>query len=261
MDTLLKLSDSLPLTCSRAGICCHQKMVRLNPWEVASLAHYLQMSTPDFVQAYTVEQGTRIRFENACSLYNAQSGCLAHPGRPLACRLYPLGRIRQAQDVRWMYRGTQFPCLAGCPEVQLLPHMTVEEYLCDQGSESFQEAQDAYLEIMQDLGEWALTLLHETGLTFSQKQKVHQQWKYSLFPTVEYHTPVYFPELSVSLGAQGFVDAHAQQLKTFCERKFSSPSSMAQSQEFSVQAMAMALLLARSAGMDLQSLLNRWKSF
>jgi hypothetical protein len=35
VTSTLRLTDCLPLTCTRTGACCHGKMVWLNPWELA----------------------------------------------------------------------------------------------------------------------------------------------------------------------------------------------------------------------------------
>ena len=71
-----------------------------------------------------------------------------HLGRPLSCRLYPLGRQIQSEEIHYMFQGEEFPCLEGCPEVAELPLLSVEEYLNDQGTTKFEQAQDEYLELM-----------------------------------------------------------------------------------------------------------------
>jgi len=129
ITTKLAPTDKLPLTCSRSGTCCHGKMVRLNPWELARLAQAKKMTPREFRDRYCDYGGVVLRFDGepgwkeqqACSQYVAGFGCSVHLGRPLACRLYPLGRQRQGEELYYMYQGSEFPCLEGCPEVVDLP--------------------------------------------------------------------------------------------------------------------------------------------
>jgi hypothetical protein len=48
ITTKLQLEDSLPLTCSRAGTCCHGKTVFLNPWELANISKEKKMTPKEF---------------------------------------------------------------------------------------------------------------------------------------------------------------------------------------------------------------------
>jgi uncharacterized protein len=101
-NTSVSAGDRLPLTCSRSGTCCHDKMVWLNPWELSCLAHAKGIVAREFRDRFCEFGGIRLRFDGppgwqglpACSQFIPGAGCSVHPGRPLACRLYPLGRQR-----------------------------------------------------------------------------------------------------------------------------------------------------------------------
>ena len=142
VTTKLTLTDNLPLTCSRSGTWVN-----------------------DF-------GGIQLRFDGApgwrqqpaCSQYVPDFGCSAHAGRPLACRLYPLGRHRQSGELHYMHQGSEFPCVEGCPEVLDLPQVSVAAYIEGQGTKRFEVAQDEYLELMQKLADSAFALLLESGL-------------------------------------------------------------------------------------------------
>ena len=103
--TKLSLSDQLPLTCSRSGTCCHGKMVWLNPWELACLSEAKGLNPREFRDTFCEFGGIRLRFDGAmgwknqkaCSQYSEGVGCSVHMGRPLVCRLFPLGRQRQGE--------------------------------------------------------------------------------------------------------------------------------------------------------------------
>jgi len=181
--TSLHATDILPLTCTREGTCCHGKTVWLNPWELACLAHGRGMSTREFRAAH-VEHGIRLLFNGpagklgpACSQYADGVGCVAHPERPLACRLYPLGRERSGATVRYVHEGKKFPCLVGCPSVTNLPQLSVGDYLAGQLVGSGEVAQDTYLEMAQDLAEGAFVVLFDSGLAAQRGPEVLARWR------------------------------------------------------------------------------------
>ncbi len=185
VTTKLTLTDTLPLTCSRSGTCCHGKTVRLNPWELACLAEAKGLTPRAFRDRYCDFGGISLRFDGApgwrqhpaCSQYVPDFGCDVHVGRPLACRLYPLGRQRQGEVLHYMYEGSAFPCREGCPEVFDLPQLSVAAYVEGQATKSFEVAQDAYLELMQHLADSAFALLLESGLTASGDRQTLRLWR------------------------------------------------------------------------------------
>lgn len=176
MTTVLAVTDVLPLTCTRLGTCCHNKQVWLNPWELASLAQARGLTSGEFRERFT-DQGIRLRFAGACSQYDSSRGCSAHPGRPLACRLYPLGREKRGSTVRYVHEGRQFPCLAGCPTVVELPRLSVGDYLAGQGVVPGEIAQDVYVDMAQDLAEGAFVVLFESGLAQRRGAEVLERWR------------------------------------------------------------------------------------
>ena len=185
VTTKLTIHDKLPLTCSRTGTCCHGKLVLLNPWELLSLAREKKITPREFRDRYCDFGGIRLRFDGeigwkeqqACSQYIPNFGCSVHLGRPLSCRLYPLGRQIQSEQVHYMYQGSEFPCLEGCPEVSELPHLSVGEYLKGQLADAFEQAQDAYLDLMENLADIAFVLLLDTGLAQSGDRETLAQWR------------------------------------------------------------------------------------
>jgi len=185
VTTKLTYTDTLPLTCSRSGTCCHDKTVRLNPWELACLAEAKELTPRAFRDCYCDFGGIILRFDGApgwkqqpaCSQYVPDFGCSVHSGRPLACRLYPLGRQRQGEELYYMYQGNEFPCMQGCPEVLDLPQLSVADYIEGQATQRFELAQDEYLELMQNLADIAFTLLLESGLPESGDRQTLRLWR------------------------------------------------------------------------------------
>lgn len=141
----------------------------MTAWELARLAQARGMPALQFLYDHTRLAGTRLRMGGApgwrhlpaCDLYADTSGCTAHASRPLACRLYPLGRVASAGSERYFFEGRDFPCHAGCPEVDRLPSLTVADYLAGQDLDGCRIAQDAAQELLADLAEAALAILQE----------------------------------------------------------------------------------------------------
>jgi Fe-S-cluster containining protein len=81
--------------CNACGLCCHNQVITLSPYDVIRLARAAHLSTTDAIARFTLRRGSLLRFDStgACSALDA-TRCSLHSGRPLACRLYPLGLER-----------------------------------------------------------------------------------------------------------------------------------------------------------------------
>jgi Fe-S-cluster containining protein len=274
--TKLRLNEFLPLTCTRKGTCCHGNQVLLNPWELARLAHEKNISSPEFRAAFCVDGGSVLHFNGekdqrgkpSCGLYTANFGCSVHSARPLACRLFPLGRQVQHEQAEYIFQGTTFPCLNGCSEVLDLPKITVSDYLEGQETTDFEMAQDAYLEIMQNLADIAFTLLLETGLSASGETATLNQWRKSgkmngdelaqLLP-IKWQETLIVPSISLDKSnVISFIEEHNKLLQEKVELYVNSLSSMNDFHEAAVLMMRMALFLARSLGADSSALAEMW---
>lgn len=276
MFTTVALSDQLPLTCSRSGSCCHGNRVRLNPWELRQLAETKGLSVGEFQERFTSDGGIFLRFDGkanksgrkACNLYLDDSGCSVHPARPLACRLFPLGRVIQHGEATYMHPGADFPCLSECPEVLDLPKMTVANYLSGQETVQFEQAQDAYLEVMQNLADIALTLLLDTGLIEHRELNTLKAWKQlgNAAPDLlsskigeDWLKRLLQPNLSMDpLDPGAFIQSHnellLQDAQILCDRL----TSMEEIFDASNHMMAMALFMAHAVGADATGLSEWW---
>lgn len=278
VTTVVAMSDRLPLTCTRSGTCCHGKMVWLNPWELACLAQAKGIDARLFRDQFCEFGGIRLRFDGppgwkglpACSQFVPGSGCSVHPGRPLACRLYPLGRQLHGKDVNYIHDGKIFPCLTGCAEVIDLPHMTVAEYLAGQTVDPGQAAQDAYLQLMQHLADGAFVLLLESGLAASgdkktlrgwrQLSKAHPQERAARIPPV-WIDRLTLPDLEHLRGdPTAFAAAHHQQLQAAAQTAFANLTTTDALREASTLMMTLSLHLAHGLGSDVEQLGDRWIS-
>jgi Fe-S-cluster containining protein len=278
ITTVVAMSDRLPLTCTRSGTCCHGKMVWLNPWELSCLAQAKEIDARLFRDQFCEFGGIRLRFDGppgwkglpACSQFIPGSGCSVHPGRPLACRLYPLGRQLHGTDVNYIHDGKTFPCLTGCAEVVNLPHMTVAEYLAGQAVGPGQAAQDAYLELMQHLADGAFVLLLESGLAASGDQKTLRGWRQlskahpkdraARIPA-EWMDRLTLPGLEhLRDDPTAFAAAHHQQLQTAAQTAFANLTTKDGLREAACLMMALSLHLAHGLGSDVEHLADRWIS-
>ena len=78
--------------CNQCGRCCRDKVITLSPYDVLRLARAAGISTGEAIARYTIRRGSILRFETdgGCAALDG-TRCAVHSGRPLACRLYPLG--------------------------------------------------------------------------------------------------------------------------------------------------------------------------
>lgn len=276
VTTKLSIEDKLPLTCTRTGTCCHGKLVLLNPWELVCLAREKKITVREFRDLYCEFGGIRLRFNGkagwknqpACSQYVENFGCSVHTGRPLACRLYPLGRQIQSEEVHYMYQGAEFPCLEGCPAVSQLPHLSVGEYLNGQETDMFEKAQDEYLDLMQNLADIALVLLLDTGLAQSGNKKTLALWRKmgNMLPQElagriehEWMDCLMLPEIVDDLeNPVTFARKHNDLLQSKAQATFGALQTNEELHEASVKIMGVALHLARGLGADPKTLAEHW---
>jgi hypothetical protein len=189
-------------------------------------------------------------------------------GRPLSCRLYPLGRQIQSEQVYYIYQGNEFPCLEGCPEVSELPHLSVEEYLKSQMTDKFEIAQNEYLELMQNLADIAFALLLDTGLATSGNNATIPLWRKmgSELPEElaerighEWIDCLILPEISDDLDdPNSFAQKHYDLLQSKVQETFGAMQTNQELHEASVLVMGIALHLARAIGADPQILAEHW---
>jgi uncharacterized protein len=136
--------------CNACSRCCHNKAIRVGPYEILRLARHLGMTTTEFIAQHTEAGGTvlRMRDENnrACIFLN-ERGCGVHPDRPLACRLYPLARSVDPEGRESFGHLTPHPKTKGIYGAGA----TVGAYLNQQGATSFFEMGERYGAVYQHM--------------------------------------------------------------------------------------------------------------
>jgi uncharacterized protein len=273
--TYLALTDRLPLSCTRSGTCCYGKMVWLNPWELARMAAAKGISSHEFRDRYCEFGGIRLRFDGAalwkgqapCSQYVPDQGCAVHEGRPLVCRLFPLGRMRQGEALFYFHRKKTFPCLDECPEVADRPQLTVADYLKGQDAAIYEAAQDAYIDIMQRLADGAFALLFETGLAATGDLLTLPLWRklgnkgpqqLTEYLGGDWTDRLMLPGIDKIEGPESFARQHHDLIETKAQEAFGSLPDIAMVREASGKMMGLALHLGLGLGIHPMDLAEKW---
>jgi Fe-S-cluster containining protein len=129
-------------TCRACSKCCPHKYIQVNPYEVARLARFLNLSTTAFLERFTEHGGAILKrnTDDACVFLNGL-GCGVHPARPLVCRLYPLGRRVAADGSEEWVKTEPHPESKG----EFHSNGTIAGFIAAQGAEPFLAAADAYV--------------------------------------------------------------------------------------------------------------------
>jgi Fe-S-cluster containining protein len=135
----------LILDCVRGRGCCHAQRIPVTPWELARLARARALSPPAAREQFTDDAGTRLRAvaDGACTLLGPD-GCTVHPARPLACRLFPLGRRQRDGAAAYHMPGGAHRCGGPCPEALAQAPRRLDGWLAEQQVGPGEAAHDAY---------------------------------------------------------------------------------------------------------------------
>ena len=92
-------SSPFSYQCNACGRCCADKVITLSPYDVLRIARAASVTTVEAVGRFTIRRGSVLRFDEhgRCVALDGVR-CGLHGGRPLACRLYPLGISRRDGD-------------------------------------------------------------------------------------------------------------------------------------------------------------------
>jgi Fe-S-cluster containining protein len=148
LRTAFTLTRSSPFAyrCHACSRCCRGKIIPLNPYEVARLAQTRGTTTTEVLARFTGTGGSTlaVREDGSC-VFLGERGCTVHSGRPLACRLYPLGRQVAPDGEERFAELEPHPQSAG---VYGGPG-TVDDYLRSQDVEAFHRAAARYATVFR----------------------------------------------------------------------------------------------------------------
>ncbi|GAB5533867.1 MAG: hypothetical protein Rubg2KO_01160 [Rubricoccaceae bacterium] len=137
--------------CHGCGRCCTHKKIRVDAYAVARLAETLGVPTGEVMDRYIdADTSTLKQTEDAACVFLDDSGCGVHSGRPLACRLYPLGWFSDRAT-----GDESFGELSPHPETDGIYSTdgTVADYLEAQGTAPYERAARRYAEVLWRLNE------------------------------------------------------------------------------------------------------------
>ncbi len=274
----LEINDKLPLTCSLEGNCCFGNNVYINPWEIYTLAKGLNMDPKDFIELNTTDGGIKLAFNGkfekksikSCNLYDEKIGCKIHSNRPLACRLFPLGRKIQLNKTNYFFEGKNHPCLDRCPSVLELPKITLKDYLKQQKTENFEKVQDQYLEIIQNLADTAFALYLETEAKLNDKGETLKGWGNlirenqseiikNLSP--EWRKIILYPfDLQEDFDSVSFIQNQVKIIENKLQKEIDSIKTLEVIISYSIRIMSISLIIGKSIGANMNEIIQQWIS-
>ena len=92
----MQRADQFSYACNQCGRCCRDQVITLSPYDLLRIARAAGITTGAARRRYTSRRGSLLCFtDQGCAALEGMR-CTVHRGRPLACRLYPLGLQRDA---------------------------------------------------------------------------------------------------------------------------------------------------------------------
>ncbi|HUI46166.1 MAG TPA: YkgJ family cysteine cluster protein [Nitrospirota bacterium] len=166
---ILSGSDFIQLSCGVNGCssnCCTKSApIVLNPYEIALICRESNLSYEDLLDI--VDTGRARSFplvmlprDPHCHFWTGK-GCRIYRGRPLACRLYPLGRVFDQGESHLV-----MPELNICSGLSSSPVKTVADYLRDQDTAVLIQMADRWIEFVSDLEQQPLPDKPVTSVAF-----------------------------------------------------------------------------------------------
>jgi Fe-S-cluster containining protein len=139
-------SSRFSYRCNQCARCCHEQVITLSPYDVIRIARAANISTGVAIARYTIRRGSILKFDEtgSCAALR-QATCTLHSGRPLACRLYPLGLER---DSRGAERYLRLEPTSGSLGIYGNDG-TVGDFLAEQGAETGLIINDRYARLLQ----------------------------------------------------------------------------------------------------------------
>jgi Fe-S-cluster containining protein len=251
------------------GTCCHGHRILVTPWEISRLADALDLSPRELRDTRLTAGGTQLRADGipgihgppnhrvpGCTFYDPTFGCSVHAERPLACRLYPLGRERHDGAIRYYHPGQVMPCRVLCPTVDQLPQRTVGEYLAEQDIRAGEAAHDAYAALAYGLVRAALVFVEAGAIPRASLQQWFatartwngEQCAAHLPPT--WYDLLTIPPLSATPDARRFVADHGRSLSEQLQAEFLNQPSAAALQQAAQLELLLALHLGPTVGAE-----------
>ncbi len=166
---VLAETDPLQLSCGIGGCasnCCTSgEPIVLNPYEIARICQASNMSYEDLLDIVDTDRAdgfplVMLPREPACHFWTKQ-GCGIYNARPLACRLFPIGRVYDTMR-SWFVLPGRNHCDGLVPEAA----RTVGDYLKAQDTALHIRMADRWIEFVNEIERLALADKPVTSVAF-----------------------------------------------------------------------------------------------
>jgi Fe-S-cluster containining protein len=166
---VLAETDPLQLSCGTRGCasnCCTSgEPIVLNPYEIALICRESNMSYEDLLDIVDTDRAdgfplVMLPREPACHFWTKQ-GCSIYNARPLACRLFPIGRVYDTMQSWFVLPGRNL-CEGLVPE----PARTVADYLKTQDTALQIRMADRWIEFVNEIEQLSLSDKPVTSVAF-----------------------------------------------------------------------------------------------
>jgi len=150
----LEPSDRVQLSCGTAGCsancCTNGPHIVLNPYEIALICRAAGISYEDLLDLVETDRVNGFPLvmlprEPSCPFWT-HAGCRVYDSRPLACRLFPLGRVFENGQSSFVLPGRN-QCSGIVPETA----QTLADYLREQSTETQVRMADAWIEFVSEM--------------------------------------------------------------------------------------------------------------
>ena len=166
---VLAETDPLQLSCGTGGCasnCCTSgEPIVLNPYEIALICRESNMSYEDLLDIVDTDRAdgfplVMLPREPACHFWTKQ-GCSIYTSRPLACRLFPIGRVYDTKRSRFVLPGRNL-CTGLVPEAA----RTLGDYLKTQDTALHIRMADRWIEFVNEIERLSLADKPVTSVAF-----------------------------------------------------------------------------------------------
>ena len=156
----LSLTDTFHFSChgklSCFNRCCRNKHLPLTPYDVIRIKRALHLFSDDFLTRYAVYRldpasgfpilSLRMNGSEKECPFVRRDGCKIYDDRPMACRLFPLGRFSasgdEKEDIFYLLD------IKGCEGIKETTVQVVNQWNSEQGLLPYNELNDGMLEIL-----------------------------------------------------------------------------------------------------------------
>ena len=162
-------SDPIQLSCGTAGCnancCTNGPHIILNPYEIVLICRAAGLSYEDLLDLVETDRVNGFPLvmlprEPACPFWT-DAGCRIYESRPLACRLFPLGRVFEHGLSSYV-----LPDRNQCSGIIAAPDLTLADYLREQVTETHVRMADAWIEFVTELERLGLPDKPVTSVAF-----------------------------------------------------------------------------------------------